>query len=66
MKKPTNALMIVYVVEHTYMFRSPYATILRVRSIEDYNKQLCVANLSKIWIYKMLLNSKILDVTSIK
>ena len=44
------------------MFRSPSATILRVYSIKEYNKKLCVANQYKIWIYKMLWNSKTLDV----
>ena len=29
-------------IHHTYMFRSPYATILRVYSIKKYNKRLCV------------------------
>ena len=54
MKKPANALVITYVViDHTYMFRSPSATILRVYSIKEYNKKLCVANLFKVWIYKM-------------
>jgi hypothetical protein len=46
MKKPANALVITYVViDHTYMFRSPSATILRACSIKEYNKKLCVANL---------------------
>ena len=37
-----------------HMFRSPSATILRVYSIKEYNKKLYMANLSKIWIYKIL------------
>jgi hypothetical protein len=28
--------------EHTYMFWSPSATILRVYTIEEYNKKVCV------------------------
>jgi hypothetical protein len=35
-------------IDHTYTFLSPYASILRVYSIKEYNKKLCVANLSKI------------------
>jgi hypothetical protein len=31
-------------VDHTYIFWSPSATILRVYSIKEYNKKLCVAN----------------------
>jgi hypothetical protein len=54
MKKQTNTLVIIYVINHSYMFRSPPATIFRVYSIKEYHKKLCVANLSKIWIYKML------------
>jgi hypothetical protein len=53
-------------IDCTYMIQSPSATILKVYSIKEYNKNLCVANLSKIWIYNMLQNSKILDVTMIK
>jgi hypothetical protein len=53
-------------INHTYMFRSPSETILRVYSIKEYNKKLCVVNQSKISIYKMLLNSKIFYVTRIK
>ena len=34
-KKPTNALVII---EHTYMFRSPSATIFRAYSIKQYDK----------------------------
>jgi hypothetical protein len=44
-------------IDHTYMFRSPSATILRVYWIKEYNKNMCVwggANLSKIWIHKIL------------
>ena len=29
-------------IDHTYMFRSPSATILRVYSIKEYNKKLYV------------------------
>jgi hypothetical protein len=36
--------------DHTYMFRSHSAIILRGYSIEKYNKKLYVANQSKIWI----------------
>jgi hypothetical protein len=53
-------------IDHTYMFPSPSATILRVYSIKECNKKLCVVNLSTIWIYKVLQNSKILDVSMIK
>jgi hypothetical protein len=55
MKKPMNALTIIYVG-----YWLPFVTILRVYNIKEYNKNLCVVNLSKIWI------SKILDVTKIK
>lgn len=47
-KKPTNGLVITNVVDHTYMFRSPSATILRVYNSEDYNDKLCMANVPKI------------------
>jgi hypothetical protein len=35
-------------IDHTYMFRSISATILRTYSYKEYNKKLCVANLSGI------------------
>jgi hypothetical protein len=39
MKKPTNALMIYALfIDHTYMFRSPSATVLRVYSIKVYGE----------------------------
>jgi hypothetical protein len=41
-------------INHTNMFPSPSATMVSVYSIKEYNKKLCVANLFKIWIYKML------------
>jgi hypothetical protein len=47
-KKPTNGLVITNVFDHTYMFRSPSATILRVYNIKEYNDKLCMANLPKI------------------
>jgi hypothetical protein len=53
-------------IDHTCMFRSPSATILRVYSIKEYNKKLCVTNQSKICLYKTSLNSKILHVIMIK
>jgi hypothetical protein len=54
-------------MEYTYMFWSLSVTILRVYSSKEYNKKLCVANLSKIFIiYKMLQHSKILYVTIIR
>jgi hypothetical protein len=36
------------------MFQLLSVTILRVYSIKKYNKNLCMVNQSKIWIYKML------------
>ena len=41
-------------IDHTYMFQPPSATIIRVYSIKEYNNKTCVANLSKIGVYKML------------
>jgi hypothetical protein len=41
-------------IDHTYMFWLPSVTILGVYSIIEYNKKLCVVNLTKIRIYKML------------
>jgi hypothetical protein len=35
-------------VDYIYMFRLPNATILKVYSIKQYNKKLCVANQFKI------------------
>jgi hypothetical protein len=48
-------------INHTYMFRSPSATILRMYSIKEYNKKLCVTIQSTIWVYKMLWNSRTVD-----
>jgi hypothetical protein len=53
-------------INRAYTFRSPSATFLRVYNIKEYNKKLCVASQSKIWIYKILYNSKILDVITKK
>ena len=41
-------------IDHAYMFRSPSATILRVYSIKEHNKKLCVANQSRIRIKKII------------
>jgi hypothetical protein len=41
-------------IDHTYTFWLPFATILNVYIIKEYNKKLCVVNLSNIQIYKML------------
>jgi hypothetical protein len=47
-------LLYMLFIDHTYMFQLPSMTIFRVYSIKEYNKNLCVVNLSKIRIYKML------------
>jgi hypothetical protein len=49
-----HLLLYTLFTDHTYMFQSPSATILRVYSIKEYNKKLCVVYLYKISMYKIL------------
>jgi hypothetical protein len=48
----------MFFIDHNYMFRSPSATILRVYSITENNRKLCVAKQSQDMYFLILYTLK--------